>query len=222
MRFSIFSFLILTVLVFSSCGKEKVFDKKDKEEFKDKGKDKGEKEGDKDEKEDCFELLYPITYNMPDGSTITGNNEEEVETALKAWYDAHSNSEEKPVLQYPVDAIFKDATTKTINNEEEMEAAKKSCEKNDATCEWDGTKVADSAIWDKYIVEPLITDEQCGCIVSGVVKYVEKAGKTVFIEYYGKGECDEWAYLVICYDGNCKDKKTEKCKFKLNCTASEG
>ena len=38
-------------------------------------------------------------------------------------------------------------------------------------CEWDGSKVSDTDVWQEYIVEELVTDEVCGCIVEGVVKY---------------------------------------------------
>lgn len=77
---------------------------------------------------DCFELVYPVTYDMPDGSTLSGDNET-VNNAIKAWYEANPDSEEKPALQYPVEVTFKENITKTIQNEEEMIAAKAYCEK---------------------------------------------------------------------------------------------
>ena len=83
------------------------------------------------------------------------------------------------------------------------------------TCDLDGSKVADTAIWEEYIVEPLVTDEDCGCIVEGVVKYVKIDTDFAYVIYYGKGECDAWAYLVSYYGDD--DKKTEKCKFELVC-----
>lgn len=58
------------------------------------------KEGDKDRKA-CFKMVYPLTYNMPDGTTISGDNEREVMAAIKAWYESNS-SDKKPSLQFPI------------------------------------------------------------------------------------------------------------------------
>ncbi len=117
MKYTIFSFLILTIFAFSSC---------DKEGFsKDKKYDKEGYKKDKDKKT-CFELVYPITYTMPDGSDIFGNKEE-VWTVIKEWYEANPDSEEKAALQYPVDVVFEGGETKTIDNEDEMIILKKDC-----------------------------------------------------------------------------------------------
>ena len=78
---------------------------------------------------ECFELVYPVTYLMPDGSTITiGNNEDW--DPIKDWYEENPESEERPTLDYPVDIIYDtndSETTVTVNNEEEMEALKDEC-----------------------------------------------------------------------------------------------
>ncbi len=84
-----------------------------------------------------------------------------------------------------------------------------------SVCAWDGSKVSDTAIWEEYIVEPVVTNDECGCPVEGIVKYVKINTDFAYVIYYGKGECDEWAYLVTYYDGD--SKKTEKCKFQLDC-----
>lgn len=96
----------------------------------------------------------------------------------------------------------------------------KKYDKKEALCTWDESKVSDPALWDKYTITPLINDESCDCITSGEIKYVEKNGDLVYIIHYGKGECDNLAYLekTNCSYGNCKDKKTEKCEFELDCT----
>lgn len=89
---------------------------------------------------------------------------------------------------------------------------KKEVDKEIATCEWDAAKVADATIWKEYLVEPLVTSEACGCIVSGEVKYLKIGTDFAYVIYYGKGECDNTAYLVT-YD----DKKEKKCKFTQEC-----
>ena len=53
----------------------------------------------------CFDLSLPVSYTMPDGSTITVSNEEDWD-AIKSWYEENPESEEKPVLQFPVNVEF--------------------------------------------------------------------------------------------------------------------
>lgn len=81
--------------------------------------------GDKDGK-DCFVFVYPITYEMPDGTTITGNTKKEIAIGIKVWYEAHPDFQQKPTLQYPIDIIYGDKII-TINNEEEMKKAYEWC-----------------------------------------------------------------------------------------------
>jgi hypothetical protein len=81
---------------------------------------------------------------------------------------------------------------------------------------------------EKYILSPIVKDNDCGYIVSGKVKYVVN-GKTAAIVDYGDGEIDGWAVKTIYHkkDGNkgmgghCnKDKykeSTKCCKFEQKC-----
>lgn len=82
--------------------------------------------GDKDYNT-CFDLVYPLEFIMPDESIVTGTNKEELNAAIKAWYEAHPDSKEKYDLVYPVDATLENGETTTINNEEEMIALKIDC-----------------------------------------------------------------------------------------------
>ena len=88
-----------------------------------------------DEGRECFGLVYPVTFIMPDGSSIVvATDDENGWQEVKNWYDANPESEERPTLQYPVDIIYRTIdgdSTVTINNEEEMEAAKDECREND-------------------------------------------------------------------------------------------
>ncbi len=208
MKFSIFTLAILALLTFSSCEKGDALKESDKLEVKDSDKDA------------CIALVYPVTYTMPDGSAITMNHADDW-AAIKAWYEAHPDSKAKPELQYPVEITSpKFDGVQVINNEEEMAEAKKACADSSdelKICDWDGSKVSDPAIWEEHIVEPIVTSADCGgCIVSGVVKYVKINTDFAYIIYYGKGECDKWAYLVTYY-GATSDKKEDKCKFKQDC-----
>ena len=82
---------------------------------------------DKHGKVACFNLMYPYSYTMPDGSTISGEHESELNAQLKAWYEANPKSMEKPQLVYPVDIILKNGDIITIESEDEMIIIKKRC-----------------------------------------------------------------------------------------------
>ena len=85
----------------------------------------------------CFELVLPITFIMPDGSSITVEDENGY-MAVRAWYGNNSDSKEKPTLQYLVNIIYRDGSTKTINNAEEMKSTKADCRKwDDDKKDWD-------------------------------------------------------------------------------------
>jgi len=74
----------------------------------------------------CFDLVYPFSVTMPDGSTITLSSEDDRQL-IRDWYDANPGVHERPILMYPVDILYQDGTTETINNAEEYQAAKDNC-----------------------------------------------------------------------------------------------
>lgn len=78
---------------------------------------------------ECFELVYPATFIMPDGSTIPVADKDDW-LNVKAWYTDHPDSQERPGLQFPVDIKYRDGALVTINNDDEMRAAKADCERD--------------------------------------------------------------------------------------------
>jgi hypothetical protein len=85
---------------------------------------------DMEEDEECYEYVLPISFTMPDGTTIVIENEEGW-LSLREWYVSNGEAEEEPLLQYPVNIVLFDdegeETTVTINNEEEMNAVDEEC-----------------------------------------------------------------------------------------------
>ncbi len=75
---------------------------------------------------DCFEIVFPITLTLPDGSELTINNEDELYEAFEMWDD--DEEEEFPELNYPIELILEeDDTQVTVNDEEELEAILEEC-----------------------------------------------------------------------------------------------
>ncbi len=77
-------------------------------------------------KEECFKLLYPVSWTMPDGTTAQMNGEEDWD-AIKDWYEANPDTEEKPALNYPVTVEFLDGSTQPVADEDEMIGVKEEC-----------------------------------------------------------------------------------------------
>ena len=76
----------------------------------------------------CFDLVFPITFNMPDGSSVTIESDEESSwDEIKSWYESNPDSEEKPEMQFPV-VIFYDNDTYTLNSSDELRGAYSRCE----------------------------------------------------------------------------------------------
>ena len=98
------------------------------EEMEDAYRNCSGRDRDRDKRE-CFGLVFPVTYIMPDGSSYEiADDDDESWAELKAWYDANPEAEERPELQYPVDIMYEsEDRTVTISNEEEMLAAKEEC-----------------------------------------------------------------------------------------------
>ena len=130
MKKTLLFFALLGMVMFTSCD-NKDWDKEDYDK-----EDWDEKDWDDEDKEACFELVYPVSYTMPDGSTITGDDKEGLWVAIETWYESHPDVEEKPDLQYPVNVLFEDGETLEVDDEDDMEGLKEECEydKEDWEC----------------------------------------------------------------------------------------
>ena len=89
--------------------------------------DFGEKRGWK-----CFEIVYPITIMMPNGSAYTIDSEEDPDLdAVKNYYKENEGAEGRPSIVFPVNIIDNVGETKTISSEEEMKDAYRQCSGRD-------------------------------------------------------------------------------------------
>jgi hypothetical protein len=75
----------------------------------------------------CFNIVYPITINFPDESSLEVESRKDLKLALREWRKTNPNAEERPTIGYPIEVIFEDETTQTINSVEELKQLKKDC-----------------------------------------------------------------------------------------------
>ena len=77
----------------------------------------------------CFDLVFPVTFSMPDGSEISLNSREDW-PLIDDWYEANPDVDERPSLVFPVQIQYANDSIVTINSAEEMRDARAVCEVN--------------------------------------------------------------------------------------------
>ena len=87
-----------------------------------------EDEGD-DEERRCFDVVLPVTFLMPDGSSLVVAEESDWRS-IDEWYVENSDVEEEPDYQFPIEVVYdseEGSNTVVINNQEELQAAEQDC-----------------------------------------------------------------------------------------------
>ncbi len=74
----------------------------------------------------CFRLVFPITYELPDGTQVEVSDPDDWQE-IRKWYADNPNATERPVLVYPIQIAFTNGSLATINSEEELKRASESC-----------------------------------------------------------------------------------------------
>ena len=157
------------------------------------------------EERECFELVYPVSYLMPDGTTIEiSADDEESWTELKSWYDDNPNSDERPSLQYPVDIIYEidveegtqDVRVVTINSEDEMTSAKEECRE----------------MWGEYYDD--WEERECFELVYPV-SYLMPDGTTIEIS---ADDEESWAEYKSWYDDNPESDERPSLQYPVEIT----
>ena len=77
-------------------------------------------------KEYCFEVVYPYTLLMPDGTLITLESKND-RKAVKAWHENHPEVKEKGIFIFPIVLEYPEGDKVEINSEEDFEDVKKDC-----------------------------------------------------------------------------------------------
>ena len=70
---------------------------------------------DKDDKKgwECFKLVFPLVFSIPDGTNIIVNNDNDWDE-VKAWYKQNPEADER-YFQYPVKIMYRDNLTVLLN-----------------------------------------------------------------------------------------------------------
>lgn len=75
----------------------------------------------------CFNLVFPVTVNFPDGTSLEVADREALATAFGDWRMNNPDADERPVLAYPYDVELQDGTVVTVASDEDREALREEC-----------------------------------------------------------------------------------------------
>ena len=78
--------------------------------------------------EECFEINYPITLILPDGTQVVVNDDDQLEATIDNYYDTNPNDTGEIDVVYPVNVtMLEDGSVVTVNNESDLDALFESC-----------------------------------------------------------------------------------------------
>ncbi len=109
-------------------------DEEDEEDEEDEDEDDDEDDEDEDDNEfddfneDCFNVDFPLSFTLPDGTEYTVGNNDEATEIIQSYYELNPNESDEPELVFPVNIVYEDGSVSMINTEEEFENAEDDCE----------------------------------------------------------------------------------------------
>ena len=78
----------------------------------------------------CYDLVFPISVEMPDGETITVEDYDELIANFRAWREANPGRPDwtnRPHFVFPVDVIDEEGTVLTVENHMDMRQIREAC-----------------------------------------------------------------------------------------------
>ena len=76
----------------------------------------------------CFEVVFPITIEFPDGSTATADSRQALHQLLRTWKQNNPGNTARPKMVFPITVkMADDGTLVTVNSHDELRALKADC-----------------------------------------------------------------------------------------------
>ncbi|MCB0519439.1 MAG: hypothetical protein H6577_27065 [Lewinellaceae bacterium] len=79
------------------------------------------------EDELCFEITFPVSIELPNGSTQAANSMEELETIYENWVAQHPGDTTCPAVVYPITVTLEDGTAQTVHSDDELFSLLEAC-----------------------------------------------------------------------------------------------
>jgi len=76
---------------------------------------------------DCLELVFPVSFTLPDDSEISAESREDLKVAIAEWKEENPGVRVKPIIVFPVDVVNEEGELSTITTAEELKELKEAC-----------------------------------------------------------------------------------------------
>ena len=80
----------------------------------------------------CFELVFPVTLSLPDGTTAEVDSYDEMTQSFRAFFAANGHlgggRRPHPSFVFPVSVVSQDGELITLNNEDELRRLRTACD----------------------------------------------------------------------------------------------
>lgn len=78
----------------------------------------------------CFDLIFPLNLEMPDGSIIEVESHEDAKAQIIAWKSENPEVKGRPHLVFPIDLIDSNGNLITVESREELREIIMECKKD--------------------------------------------------------------------------------------------
>ena len=95
-----------------------------------KKKCESDKPNDRDRRP-CFEIIYPVNLELPDGTLVEVNGPEEWHQVASSWKEDHPDSDARPALVFPIEVKLRNGDIKLIESQEQLRRLKMACHDKD-------------------------------------------------------------------------------------------
>ncbi|WP_373550001.1 hypothetical protein [Haliscomenobacter sp.] len=117
-------FALFATVLFTACQKEDLVVSEDNFTLGDPLLGQGPR-GPRDTTRCCFEFVFPISVELPNGDTLEIKGEREHKNFIDRWKNANTNG--RPKIIFPIEVTLADGSNTTINIPEELKKLIESC-----------------------------------------------------------------------------------------------
>ncbi len=75
----------------------------------------------------CFQIVFPVTLEFPDGSAVEVNSREEFKQAVRAYHEANPHQKFRPKIRFPFDVELNNGETVTVDNRRQLRRIIQKC-----------------------------------------------------------------------------------------------
>jgi hypothetical protein len=123
--------LILSIGFFSSCNKDEILTETEVENYTNETITSLETRN-RIGRGACFELVFPVSINLPDNSIVEVDSYDELRATIKEYIKNNGRPNNRPYLintffVYPITVITQEGETVTVNGREELIELRKEC-----------------------------------------------------------------------------------------------